>query len=61
MPIREPSEPPEAGRVVFSSAIDCFFFFLCFLSLPLSFAAPLSLSFALSNTSSRAELRRVWT
>ena len=46
VPIREPSEPPEAGRVCFSSAISIvfFFFFFFFLLLPLVLTAPLPFS-----------------
>ena len=56
VPIREPSEPPEAGRVVFSSAISIVFFFsFAFVSLFSLFAAPLSLSPSLSHAPTRAQ------
>ena len=49
VPIREPSEPPEAGRVCFSSAISIvfFFFFFFFFFFSLSCSLLLSLSQAL--------------
>ena len=63
VPIREPSEPPEAGRVCFSSAISIVFFFFFFFFSSSPSRAHCSSPFLKhsSHVSSRTESRRVMT